>query len=246
MRTRVFWRSGNFTYRDEDFSAARGSSLWETALQLTGLDPGVVFTFLEDFFKYVEQSGAIEDGWIATKVGTGTIVISDASGGVLLITNSAGIADEVQIQWHAELFKLATNKPCWFEVRLKVSDATQSELTVGLCITDTTLIAGMTDGVYFRKNDGVVDLLAITEKDSVETSTDTLVDLVNDTFVRLGFFFDGAASPKVFFYVNGVLKATHTANIVNDEEITASVAFRNGEAVAKNISVDYIKAVQVR
>lgn len=247
MRTRQIYASENLTFRDSDYSPARGSSLWETCPQLAALDPAVAFTFFDDFFDFQAQSSN-HLGWTQTTVqagaGSAAVVIADAVGGVLQITNDDADNDSVELQWHAETFKLAAGKPLWFEARVKVSDATQSDLIVGLCITDSTLVTAMTDGVYFRKNDGDANLNAVTEKNSTETSTDTTSDIVADAWIKLGFYFNGSGS--VYFYVNGVLKATHTANICDDEELAVSFAIQNGEAVAKIGYVDYIKVVQIR
>lgn len=231
-------------FRDVDYSPARGVSLWESCPQLAALDPAVAFTFFDDFFHYKAQS-TDDNGWTATLTGAGSAVtIADAVGGVLTLTCDAADNDSAELQWNAETFKLATSKPLWFETRLKISDATESDMIVGLFITDTTVIDGGTDGVYFRKADGDANINFVTEKNSTETSTDTTIDIVAATYVKLGFFWDGSAS--VFAYVDGVLRATHTANICDDEELAVTITVQNGEAVAKVLSVDYVKCVQIR
>jgi hypothetical protein len=247
MKTQAGYNRQNLAYRDADYSPAQGVSLWESCPQLAALDPGTAFIFLDDFFQY-KQVSTDESGYIATIVqagaGDAAITSTDLAGGVLKIVNDAADDDSVELQWNAENFKAVANKPLWFETRVKVSDATQSDLTIGLCITDTSLITAMSDGIYFRKNDGDAKILTLTEKNATETQTDTGLTMADDTWVKLGFFWDGSAS--VFFYVDGVLKATHTTNIVDDEELAVSIAFRNGEAVAKTAYVDYVKCCQVR
>lgn len=248
MRTRAHYSRQNLHYFDQDYSPTQGSSLWASCPILAAqADPATAFVLFDDFFEYVEQSSN-HQGWTATKVeagaGSAAIAVDDAAGGVLKITNDAADNDSVELQWNSEGFKLATGKPLWFEARVKASDATQSDMIVGLCITDTTLVAGMTDGVYFRKDDGDANIDFCTEKNSTETNTDTGSDLVADTFVKLGFFFDGDAT--VYAYVDGVLAATHTTNIVDDEELAPSFAIQNGEAVAKIGYIDYLKIVQIR
>ena len=49
--------------------------------------------------------------------------------------------------------------------RFKLSDATQSDALVGLAITDTTAIDGVTDGIFFTKDDGDTNLDFVVEKD---------------------------------------------------------------------------------
>lgn len=246
MNTKAQYARKNLAYRDADYSPAKGVSLWETCLQLAALDPATAFTFFDDFFRIDITGGDV--GWVSTETeagaGDAAITIDDAAGGVLKIVNDAADDDSVELQWSSENFKLASGKPCWFEIRLKASDATQSDLAVGLYITDTTVIDGGTDGVFFRKNDGDANIMFVTEKNSTETETDTTSDLADDTWVKLGFFFDGAGS--VLAYVNGALKATHTTNICDDEELAVTIAWQNGAAAAKTLYVDYVKVVQVR
>lgn len=246
MATRSIHRRDNLTFYDPRWSPTKppvGQGIWWTCPQLAALDPRTAFSFFDDFFEF--RLAGTDIGWIRTATGAGSSVISDAAGGVLLNTNAAADNDMIQLQWNSENFKLAANKPIWFEARVKVSDKTQSDLLVGLAITDTSLIVSApSDGVYFLKNDGDANINCVTMLNTTATSTDSALDMVDDTFVRLGFFCDGVSA--VYFYVDGVLVATHTTNIVDDEELTVSFAIQNGEGVAKNASIDYIKAVQIR
>ncbi len=245
MQTRGIWERFNHSFIDKDYSPA--ASLWRTCPQLAAMDPGTAFTFFDDFYEF-QINNANHLGWISTETeggaGDAAITIDDAAGGVLKIVNDGADNDSVELQYHAELFKMATGKPCWFETRVKISDATQSDFAVGLVATDTTVIDGTDDGVYFKKDDGDANIDFVTTKNGTGTATDTTVDAADNTWVKLGFFFDGAST--VYGYVNGVLKVTHTTNICDDEELTVTLAVQNGEAAAKTFYVDYVKAVQVR
>lgn len=243
MQTRSLYSRSNLAFRDTDYSPARGVSLWESCPILAlNQDPRTGHIFFDDFHDF-KLSGT-DIGWTRTATGAGTSVISDAAGGVLLNTNAAADNDMIQIQWNSEIFAIATGKPLWFEARVKTSDATQSDLYVGLAVLDTSIVVSEpSDGIWWRKNDGDANLDFATAASSTETATTALATLVADTWVRLGFFYDGAGS--VLAYVDGVLKATHTTNIPSTE-LTPSFAIQNGEAVAKTGSVDYIKVVQIR
>lgn len=175
--------------------------------------------------------------------GETTLARTDGVGGLLLITTDAAEDDGANLQVTNEAFKLTTSQRLvYFGARLKLSEATQSDILVGLCITDTTLLGGMTDGVYFEKLDGGATWSCTTEKNSTETQTDSIATLVADTYVILEFMFEGA---KVNFYVDGVLKATHTTNIVDDEELTPSIHFLTGAAAAITCTIDWIRAVMI-
>ncbi|MFC1719313.1 hypothetical protein ACFL6S_37030 [Candidatus Poribacteria bacterium] len=191
--------------------------------------------------------------WTITTVeagsGSASEALDDAVGGVLKITNDDADDDSDQFQKVGEAFKLASGKPLYFEMRFKVSDATQSDVLVGLCITDTTLIAGVSDGVYFRSDDGDANLDFVTEKNTTETAADTGVDLSDDTWIAVGFYFDGAGQVTPFVGTDpGDLTpyTAHTTNVPDDEELTPSFSIQNGEAAAKTMYVGYIRVIQKR
>jgi hypothetical protein len=212
---------------------------------VSAVGPDVV-QYFEDFVNPVATSDALV-GWTTTLVeagaGESTVTVPDAAGGTLLLTTDANEDDGINFQKIGENFKLSTSQQaCYFGIRFKISDKTQSDFIVGLCITDTALLGGMTDGVYFRKVDGAATVNVVTEKNSTETETLAVSTMVNDTYVILEWYWDGTS---VEFFVDGVAVAQHTANIVDDEELTPSIHFLAGEAVVKTMTVDWIRAVMV-
>lgn len=242
MKTRAKTTRGNTHFRDDDYSPVRGRSLWESCPQLAANDPAVAHVYFNDFYDFTSGEWTSTE----TEAGAGDTVISilDAAGGILSVANDVNDNDATELQKKGEAFKLAANKPLWFEARLSVSDADQCDLLVGLAITDTTAVAGNSDGVNFRLADGSAALSFVTEKNSTETTTAAVHTVADATMMRLGFFFDGAGT--VYAYVNGVLVATHTANICDDEELCITFAHHNGDAGGETLLVDYVKVVQIR
>lgn len=209
------------------------------------IGPDVVKAFY-DFTGIVATTDALV-GWTTTLVeaggGESTVTIPDGSAGTLLLTTDANENDGINLQKIGENFGMAAAQlALYFGIRFKISDKTQSDFIVGLCITDTTLLGGMTDGCYFRKVDGSANIAFVTEKDSTETETTPVGAMVDDTYIILEFYFDGT---RVEAFVNGASVATHTANIPNDELLTESIHFLTGEAVVKTMTVDYIRVIQV-
>lgn len=232
-------------------SRVRGNMIfWDThrARWIDGIGPGVR-KFVDDFVKTGLASADAPSDWTVTLVeggaGESTVALEGgADGGLLLITTDAAENDGVNMQAKGEAFTLSltTAAPCAFSCRLKVSDATQSDFLVGLCITDTDLLGGMTDGAYFRKVDGSATVSAVLEKNATET-TGTAHTMVDDAFVWLEMYFDGAV---MHFYVNGAeITALAQTNLPDDEYLTPSIHFLTGEAVAKTMRVDRISAIQV-
>lgn len=192
--------------------------------------------FKEEFHRYTAGD------YVITETGTGTRALANEINGVLVITNAAADNDANFFQWAGgagavkEQWKFVSGKELFFEARFKVSDITESDFIFGLQITDTTPLA-VTDGVYFRKDDGDSNLDFVVIKNSTATTTTIASQLANDTYVNLGFHYNG--SDAITIWKNGTLIGTSvTTNLVDDEELAISFGIQNGEAVAKVMSVD--------
>ena len=196
-------------------------------------------TYWEDFDYY--GSG----NWTVTETqASATQAKTDGDGGLLLLTNSAADDDLVALQKVGESFRFESGKKLWFEARFKVSDATQSDVVVGLQITDTSPL-DVTDGVFFIKADGSTSVSLLVEKNNTATTTSSVATLANDTFITLSFYYDGVS--QIQYAVNGVVQgASVTTNLPDDEDMTVSFAIQNGEAVAKTMTVDYIFVAKER
>jgi hypothetical protein len=208
--------------------------------------PDVVHYF-DDFLNSGLAAADAPVGWTVTLVeagaGESTITKVDAAGGAIRLTTDANEDDGVQMQLTGESFEFSSDqRATYFGVRMRSGEATQSDFVIGLCITDTTLIGGMTDGVYFRKADGSTSVSFVTEKDSTETETTGVLTFAADTDYLLEFYFDGTS---IEAFVDGVSVASHTANIPNDELLTPSVALLAGSAAVETLDVDWIRALQI-
>ena len=179
-----------------------------------------------------------------TEAGTGsaTEAITSGAGGQLLLTNAAGDNDLDFLQLKGESFKLSSSKRAFFEARFKVSDATQSDVVMGLQITDTTPLA-VSDGVYFMKDDGDTNLDFHIEKDGTDTTTAAITTLADDTFVTVGFFIDPNTSQVSYFIGEAEPVGVVNTNLPDDEELTVSFGIQNGEAAAKTMTIDYVNVI---
>lgn len=209
-------------------------------------DPSICHTWFDDFDDYTAGE------WTITETGTGTRAIGNADGGILVVTNAAADDDANFLQWSGntaagtvETYRWAANRSMWFKARLKVSDATQSDLVIGLQITDTTPLA-VTDGLYFLKADGSAVLSFYATKNST-SSTVTTATLVDDTYFTVGFFWDAALGKMQVFYNDTVVgEITSTTNMPDDEDLTISFGIQNGAAAAKVLSLDYMLVSKAR
>lgn len=201
--------------------------------------PTLFHTYFEDFDYYTAGD------WTVTETdASATQALTDGDGGLLLITNTAADNDLVSLQKKGESFRFESGKKLFFEARLKVSDATESDLVIGLQITDTTPL-DVTDGVFFIKSDGAATVNLLVEKNNTATTTSSITTMANDTFVRLGFYYDGSST--IEYSVNGVVGGTSvTTNLPDDEDMTITIAIQNGQAAAKTMTVDYVFVAKER
>jgi len=201
-------------------------------------DPSRTHMWFDDFDKYTAGD------WTVTAVGSGTSAISNADGGVLVLTNAAADNDSRFLQWTRETFRFQAGKKLWFKARIQVSDATQSDFVLGLQITDTTPLA-VSDGVYFRKDDDDANLDFVVIKDSVATTLTAFATMVAATWTELAFYYDGRSSIRVYRN-DHLVSIVATTNLPDDEELTISFGVQNGEAVAKSMSLDYLMIAKER
>jgi len=177
--------------------------------------------------------------------GNSTIALTNTAGGAAIMTAAANENDGIQIQLaNSEAFSFAASYPAYFGVSFQAADVDQTDILFGLCITDTTLLGGLSDGMYFRSADESATVEFVLEKDSVESST-SVATLTDATNVTLEFYYDGTT---VTAYVNGVEAASVVdtdTNFPDNELLTLSLAMLTGEAVANTVTVNWIRAIQI-
>ena len=219
-----------------------------TVLEHWGMpDPTKYVTYWNDF---TDQETATAD-WIETLTGTTpTFALTDIHGGGWLLTTTGAENDGLNLQTNGEFWLPAAAKKFWYKTRFKMSDATQSDFLLGVAVKDTTLLGaaagdGVTDGVFFQKDDGAATVALYVQKDTTtgQLASGTVATLADDTFVDLGYYYDGARYLK--YYLNdahvGTLDLTATVTTyLPDTECALAVAFLTGAAAVKTMTIDYI------
>lgn len=201
-----------------------------------------VIHFSEDFFRYTAGDWTVT----TTEAGAGsaTEALLNGQGGWLQITTDDADNDNDFLQLKGEPFKFVSGKVTRFATKIRLSEVTQSDFFVGLQITDTTPLA-VSDGVFFRSDDGSTDLTLVVEKDGTETESASLNTMVDATVVELAFLYDGGSN--IFAFVDGAYAATlATTNLPDDEDLTVSFGIQNGTAAAMTMDIDFIDVIQER
>ena len=219
------------------------------------IDASKFHCWFSDFHQSEGITASTAGDWTVTKVGGSAVALADADGGVLAITNAGADNDNTFIQKLGESFKWAPTKKLAIMLRFKVTDATQSDLAIGLQITDTAPL-DVTDGIFFYKADGSAVLTARVEKDDVAATGD-VVTMANDAYVDVAIVYQGRAriaqgNPNTTYYdfetfykdSGGVWRQAGTiaasTEAPDDEELTVSFGVQNGDGVTPEVlSIDY-------
>lgn len=189
---------------------------------------------------------AVDDTGIAA-----TAAIADELGGVLLLTNGAADNDSWEAQWRAETIDLnALGKTVWIFGRFKLSEATQSDFFFGAAIRDTTFIAGVSDGYFFRKDNGDTNTDIVIAKDASTfpddyTQTNAVATMDTDWHeyaIRVQTDATTLGTATFTYYVDGtpVGGAIQTTSAPCDEVLALSFGLQNGSAASRNLRCDYI------
>lgn len=204
----------------------------------------------EDFAKYFNDFNLyLASDWTITTTEAGTGAATEAisqtePGGVLLITNDDADDDADFFQYVNEIFEYVAGKKFAFKMRFKVSEATQSDVVLGLQITDTSPLA-VTDGIYVRKDDGDANLDFVIVKNSTASTLTAFGTLAADTWTVIEIYYDGGDS--ICVSKDGIRAGSlPLTNVPDDENLTISFGLQNGSAGAKTMSVDYILLYQER
>ena len=217
----------------------------KTLSEMPMLDPTKVYGYFNDFFEFTAAD------WVVTSInGPGTTVVSDAlPGGVVAITTDTADNDADWFQLSkdggtndSEVYYFATGKKAWFKCRFKITEITNADVVLGLHIVDTTPDAGLTDGVYFVTVEDSEELDLVVRKDSSDSGVSGIHTLLDDTFVTVGYYWDGVKT--IHYFINDVETGSVGVgtSLPDDEYITLSFGAKTGTGAAAVLSIDYIGA----
>jgi len=209
------------------------------------------YTLFDDFMWFTEG-----DIWATTEDAdkTGTDGIMDVVGGVYQNYCDGDDNDESYCISAGESFKFATGKKLWFEARLRVDEANTDDANVIVGLMDNAgadaLLdngggpAASYDGAVFCKVDGGTKWQFETSNASDQETTAEVAAYADDTFVKLGFYFDGATS--ITPYVNGTAGTAHTISLTGLEEMHLFFGIKAGGTNEESIEIDYVLCTQLR
>ncbi len=196
----------------------------------------------------LNADGTDPTGWTTTVVeaGAGTTDFSpnNTAGRVGTITNAGNENDGGSYQLNGANIELTADQDFYFGCEMQINDVDQTDFIFGIAVTDTALLGGVADAVYFESVDGGTGISTVTEKSGTETQNDTAGTLVDATDIILEFYFSGGV-PNVEFFIDGLSVNKHTANIPDDVNLRLSLEFLNGEATANTCNFKWLRAIQI-
>jgi hypothetical protein len=235
IRGALVARDSILTHRWYD---AIGPSVAKYVTEFVSLPADDSTTDPTEFVNTVVEAGA----------GVSTAVINDVAGGALIVTTAANEDDGWSMQLGnpnlGRSISFAAEYPTYYGIRLQSNDVDQSDFFAGLAVTDTALLAAVTDGIYFRSVDATGVVNFVIEKDSVESTT-AVATMADATDITLEFLYWGS---NINAYVNGVLVTTiadSDASFPNDELLRLSLEYLTGEAVANTATVKWMRIIQI-
>lgn len=221
------------------------------------------FGFFDDFFEFV--SG---DLWTDTSPDTGaTVAVSDAAGGVLVLTTGGTDNNEAYCLTTKELFKFAADKPLVFETRLQYAEANTDDANVCCGFMDAVGADSILDngagpkasysGAVFFKVDGGTRWNVETSLGGTQTTTElTAANSLDKTAktaggasyqtLRIEVLPVSTTVAEVSFFVDGVHVAKHNLTYTSGTEMNAFVGVKAGGSNSEVVNVDYNAAYQVR
>jgi len=186
--------------------------------------------------------------------GVAAVACADEVNGVLELVTEGDDDDNGELVQQCECWKLVDCYPLYAELRFKLSDAEDSDFWFGLITGVAGWFAGPpADYVVFNKDagDNNLDFVNDLTGAAAAVDTDTGIDLVDDTWYRVAFHWDGGGTIRWWVIADGdfpqtILATGTVTTAIPTTEMTIGFGVQAGEAAAKTLSVDYLKIAQKR
>jgi hypothetical protein len=196
--------------------------------------------------------------------GNAASAVADISGGGIQLTTDAADNDTIFSQKANECFLPVAGKKSFFKARFKITDASANAASInecewyfGLMIRDTDPLSstagdGVTDGIFFMSEDGTQNIYLHCQKDATTGQLSTALTgqtLTVATLTEFAWYYDGVQTINVFkdgTQITSIDLTSTPSTYLPNTELTLSFGIKNGEAVAKVMTVDYLFAAQER
>lgn len=225
---------------------------------ITNSEAAAIFNALKEpdstkYHKYFEDFDYYNSGdWTVTETQAGaTQALANGDGGRILLTNSAADNDINQIQKIGQSFTFTAGKKLFFRALLQCSDATNSDVVVGLQVAnvDASDLATVTDGMFFYKADDATAVSVYLRKNTGAGAVTAVVtggNMANTTDITFEAFYDGVDRLYYGYNSNIIGYVDASATYLPDTSLAPVLEVKNGAAAAKTVTCDYIFVAKER
>lgn len=270
-------RIGRANHASGPYRLSSRSPIWRNAPSSAG-EQGQMSTFNPDF-SYIKAfadgtglttaraAGTVGDILIGTEsayfhmvdTNNGDAELIKSSGGRLLMATNTDILDLCTLGFWGHLaggvpplpFLPVASSVIRFGIKAKVDDADDLDFLIGLGVVDTTPIAAITDGIFFRKlgTDTQPDL--VLDQNSTETvlaltdDAGSAIAVADDTYFEAGFVIHGVSQVNAYWNGHGKNNIQTTVTYLDDDEpLCPIIAIGNETDAVSTITVERLVCTQ--
>jgi len=194
------------------------------------------------------------ENWVETAVGTSAVASYDLAGGHILFYTAGDDGDGIQVQKLGG-YMATVNDPIYFGVRWQIRGSTgmgSCSVAMGLCIEDTTIAGGVSDGIYFYSGSADTTIQLKTVLNSGTPGISTAGTIAVNTYYIDEFYFNGAATTGAtvvkHWHDGTYIGEISSSTICGDEALAISLAYMDeaGHASATTgLVVDWVRCIQL-
>lgn len=206
-------------------------------------DPTDPITDFNDFQQYVAAD------WTVTNTSShATIGLTAGAGGLIsLAGGSSSVTNDIAAIISNPLdFNFTSGQQVWYYVGFKATTAINDQIQLGLTTANAALTP--TAGIYFNKAAGASTIDFIVRKSSTSTTQSAVATLVDATFIRLGFYYNGKDAVDVFVNDSKVYSQTVLTNLPTSTALAAATGLKASATAptTSDLIVDFTMAAQDR
>jgi hypothetical protein len=206
-------------------------------------DPTDPIVDFHDFQQYVAAD------WTVTNTTThATVGLTAGAGGLISLAGGASSVtnDIAAIISNPLDFNFTSGQQVWFYTGFKVTTVANDQIQLGITAANSALTPS--DGIYFNKAAGASTIDFVVRKSSTSTTQSAVATLVNATFVRLGFYYNGKDAVDVFVNDNKVYSQTVLTNLPTSTALALALGLKAAATAptTSDLIVDFLMAAQDR
>jgi hypothetical protein len=243
---------------------APADPLWVSAPSMNDNSMNRFTLFEDDFLQQASATASAYTTYTDMNDGaTGTNAFANSAGGVIQIVTAAALDDYHGLRTTAKPWLFAAGKELWFEAAFTVTEAATNASSWLFGLMDTATTGGLQTGAsgplasfsgcVIYKVQGTMTAKCLSSNSSTQVSGSTIATVVSGQRVRVGFYFDGAATTSNIFpfvdigdgngYVAGTSQAITLASL---NQMSLMMTIKAGGSNAETLGIDWVKVLQLR